>query len=115
MTDAEYYDEVESLAREAKQRETEGDDLSDAVFEAVDNHQWIIYTSNHLDILKHSANESYGPSEGLMDLNASFHDGGLSAVTQGLAFWAMYADVLKETNYVVLDEEDEAEEESEVS
>jgi hypothetical protein len=97
ITGSEYWSEVRSIAESVKQdvRENEGD-VSDAVHEAIDGHQWVIYTGYNLDVLKHCSDESAGIDEGLIDANAALAEGGLSKLAAQLAYCAMERDVYDE-------------------
>jgi hypothetical protein len=96
MTQNEYRDECTSLAREAL-RESKGDRdaAAERVREAVDGHEWIIYTRHNFDVLKHCTDEAHGIDEGLVDANAALKDGGLGKLLMQLAFWSMEQDVLE--------------------
>jgi hypothetical protein len=97
VTSPEYWSEIRSIVENVKQdvRENEAD-LSDAVHEAIDGHQWVFYTGYNLDVLKHCSDESAGIDEGLIDANAALAEGGLSKLTAQLAFCAMERDVFNE-------------------
>lgn len=62
--------------------------------ETTDSHQWVIYYSYNLDVIKHSGNEDY-----MVDNFGSEHAGdimknqGLDSLHSAIAFWCMYADV----------------------
>lgn len=92
MTQREYYEQIRAIAEEIR-KEAEGDNERehDLVHEAVDGHQWIIYTSYNLDVLKHSRNESaYFADFGALEGCNSF-----SEVTVKLAYAAMSRDVFE--------------------
>jgi len=97
ITGSDYWSEIRSIAENVKQdvRENEGD-VSDAVHEAIDGHQWVIYTGYNLDVLKHCSDEGAGIDEGLIDANAALAEGGLSKLTAQLAYCAMERDVYDE-------------------
>jgi hypothetical protein len=88
-----YMDSVESIADEVIEREKNGDDLGDAMHEAIDGSWWIIYNHAALAVMQHTRNDDYGLDEGLVDLSSS-KDQSFASVVQQFAFWAMYADVL---------------------
>jgi hypothetical protein len=112
ITGSDYWSEIRSIAENVKQdvRENEGD-VSDAVHEAIDGHQWVIYTSYNLDVLKHCSDESAGIDEGIIDANAALAEGGLSRLTAQLACCAMERDVYDELDGWSGPEDDEATEE----
>lgn len=97
ITASDYWNEIRSIAENVKQdvRENEGD-VSEAVHDAIDGHQWVIYTGYNLDVLKHCSDESAGIDEGLIDANAALAEGGLSKLTAQLAYCAMERDVYDE-------------------
>jgi hypothetical protein len=97
VASSEYWSEIRSIVENVKQdvRENEAD-LSDAIHEAIDGHQWVIYTGYNLDVLKHCSDESAGIDEGLIDANAALAEGGLSKLTAQLAYCAMERDVYNE-------------------
>jgi hypothetical protein len=110
VTSSEYWSEIRSIVENVKQdvRENEGD-VSDAVHEAIDGHQWVIYTGYNLDVLKHCSDESAGIDEGLIDANVALAEGGLSKLTAQLAFCAMERDVYDELDGWSGPEDDDSE------
>lgn len=62
--------------------------------ETIDSHQWVIYYSYNLDVIKHSGNSEYMSdnfgSEYAGDILA---DKGIDDLHTVIAFWCMYADV----------------------
>ena len=101
ITSAQYYNEVNSLAKTiAEEAMQQADnDRSDAeelindtlLYETIDGHQWVIYYAYNLDVYQHSDNSNYlidniGGEEELLGQ-------GLDGLHQALAFWALYADV----------------------
>ena len=97
ITQANYWTEIESLAKEAIKEAKEYDiDLTDLVHEAVDNHTWNIYNSYHLSILQHSDNEDAG-AEFLPDQiqagQSDWHE-----IVATMVFFALRADVLDKVN-----------------
>lgn len=89
ITQAEYYSECQSIATETvKECEGNEESIQDQLHEAVDGHQWIIYTFYNLQVLQHSRNE-----------NAYFDDFGplvaddFSSCMAKLAYAALMADV----------------------
>ena len=109
ITASDYWSEISSIAENVKQdvRENEGD-VSDALHEAIDGHQWVIYTGYNLDVLKHCSDESAGIDEGLIDANAALAEGGLSRLTAQLAYCAMERDVYNELDGWSGPEDDES-------
>lgn len=104
MNYQEYWTEVrelaDSIACEAMQdndndRDAAMDDIYDSrLHETIDGHQWIIYYSYNLDVIKHSDNEDYySDNFGCDSLAASLEQGGLDTLHCHIAFWALYADV----------------------
>ena len=104
ITCKEYWDEVEGIADaiacEAmgdndNDREAAEDDINDCrLHETIDGHQWVIYYSYNLDVIKHSDNEDYyNDNFGAESLAASLEEGGLDTLHCHIAFWALYADV----------------------
>lgn len=93
MTRTKYLNEIESIAEQVREAVAEDDmDESDAVFEWVDSHQWIIYYAHNLDVLRHSRED---PQEWrhLAEDGAGWRD-----VIQAMAFDAMRGDVRAELN-----------------
>jgi hypothetical protein len=82
----EYRNEIESLADYLESRD---DDLShvEQIDLEVDNHQWIIYNSYHLDIIRHSSEEPHGYSRYVTD-GDSWRD-----AIQAMAYTAMRNDL----------------------
>lgn len=62
--------------------------------EAIDQHQWVIYTHNNLQVLQVSDNAEYMVEElGADSAGQVLKENGLSGLHAALTFWAMYADV----------------------
>ena len=62
--------------------------------ETVDGHQWVIYYSYNLDVIKHSNNEDYyNDNFGAESLAHSLSEGGLDTLHCHIAFWCLYADI----------------------
>ena len=114
MNSQEYWKEVKDIADiivcEAMQdndndREAAEEDINDSrLHETIDGHQWIIYYSYNLDVIKYSDNEDYySDNFGGEALASSLEEGGLDTLHCHIAFWALYADVQDMIN-TVLDE-----------
>jgi hypothetical protein len=126
INSSEYYSECESIvstivAEMAAELTSEGteidsDNLTDATIErlneTLDNHQWIIYTCYHLQILQISSNDNAMIEEqGEESAAYALKRGGLSGLHQALAFCAMYADCMEYVSDTVtawIDENSEA-------
>lgn len=104
MNEQEYWLEIESIAEtlvndamntESNDREKAEELIYDTeLHQTIDSHQWVIYCSYNLDVIKYSDNEEYYLNEfGADSLAASLNDGGLSGLHTAIAFWAMYGDV----------------------
>lgn len=91
ITRADYYTEIKRIVDDLEDRyiSSDIDDISDALHETIDGHQWVIYTSYCFDVLRHSDNWEYGADEGLIDTKS----GSLSDILRAAVYWAMYADV----------------------
>lgn len=90
-------DVLDSLDIEGLQPEQVQDlfdeNLYDTTHEAIDSHEYIIYTAYHLPILQYSDNANYMVEElGNEIAGEVFHDKGLDGLHQALAYWAMLAD-----------------------
>ena len=102
MNNTEYWKEInniaETIAEEAM--EQSGNDTTEAkeiindslLHETIDGHQWVIYYSYNLDVLKHSDNEEY-MIDNLGGASEVLDSSGLNGLHSALAYWAMYADV----------------------
>ena len=104
MNSQEYWKEIEeladSIACEAmadndNDRAAAEEDIYDSrLHETIDGHQWVIYYSYNLDVIKYSDNaDYYSDNFGAESLAASLEQGGLDALHCHIAFWCMYADV----------------------
>ena len=104
MNNQEYWKEVneladalacESMADNDNDREAAESEIWDTrLHETIDGHQWVIYYSYNLDVIKYSDNEDYySDNFGAESLAASLADGGLDTLHCHIAFWALYADV----------------------
>ena len=104
MNEFEYKTEILSCAEEiAKEAMSQADNdlkaaqelISDGLLhETIDSHQWIIYTTFHTDVIRHSNNEdSYLDVCGPEDLGELIIDKGLDHIQMLQAFWAMHDDI----------------------
>ena len=92
ITEQEYWDEVRAIAKTVKE-EAEGRELADVLHEAVDSHEWIIYTAQSVLVLYYSPNDN-AYFEEIGQFSASC----FSDTVQQLAFFALYADVQEALN-----------------
>lgn len=103
MTSEDYWDEIESLAREVTREAREYQrDISEVLHETLGDHQWVVYYRFHPLVLAHSDNSAYGLSEGLIS-KVQDHD----EYCWQAAYWAMYADVQNHDDYDADEEEDD--------
>lgn len=89
ISQSEYYAEVCAVAQAVlTESRDESRDVQDVLFEAVDGHQWIIYTFYNLQVLTHSRNDAaYFDSFGPLDAS------GFSDAVQKMAYAAFEQDV----------------------
>jgi len=97
ITNSEYYEECNRIAKDAV-AETLDDDgrpdrdaASDRVWEEVDGHAWIIWTSRNLEVLGITRNGD--AAEEMGGLDGILKDKGISGLHAVLAFCAMRRDV----------------------
>lgn len=92
ITLEEYNDEIKAIAAGcAKEAEGDHDRALDLVHEAVDGHEWIIYTHHNAEVLQHSDNhEAYFDDCGQLEAD-SYSDAMIK-----MAFAAMHRDVCDE-------------------
>lgn len=70
------------------------DILDSRLHETIDSHEWVIYYSYNLDVIKYSDNEDYySDNFGTECLAESLETGGLDMLHCHIAFWALYYDV----------------------
>ena len=111
MNNQEYWNEVNEIAEAiAEQAMLESDTgkqapiivredaeelINDSLLhEAIDGHQWIIYYSYNLDVIKYSDNADYMIDNFGGDCAESIlKDSGIDGLHTAMAFWALYADV----------------------
>ena len=107
LSKSQYYDEVDSLAKEALEDGRDHDEAMDWIHETIDGHQWVIYCAYNLEVIQHSDNayaiEDCYDGEGYAQL---MKDGGLSKLHSVMAYFAMHADVSQ--RLADLEEEDNA-------
>ena len=98
----EYWNEIETLADTVVEQaiKDSDNDIEDAMdraldllHEVVDGHQWIIYNSYNLDVIKWSRNEDYGIDHFGTEWLEKELKKGLDALHNAVAFWAFYADI----------------------
>lgn len=124
ITSAQYWNEVDSLAKtiaeEAMQQSD--NDRSDAeelindsiLHETIDGHQWIIYYAYNLDVYHHSDNSNYLIDNfGNEEAGTILQEKGLDGLHQALAFLALYADVQEKISDALDEIEDNIGEETE--
>ena len=96
ITRQEYQKEVQELAESIKTECREyGRDVSDALHETIDGHQWVIYTYFNFQVLQHSENDGYALENFGTDC-ALTESGALN--TAALAYGALYGDVSEALN-----------------
>ena len=110
MNNQEYWKEVNEIAdiiaceamqqcEDSKQaptivREDAEELINDSLLhETIDGHQWVIYYSYNLDVIKHSDNADYYADNFGAESLASSLESGLDTLHCHIAFWALYADV----------------------
>ena len=120
LTCYEYWTEIDelagSLASEAMDDcENDRDAAEEQIFdyqlhETVDSHQWVIYYSYNLDVIKHSDNEDYyADNFGAEALAHRLDEGGLDLLHCHIAFWCLYGDVSEKISAALDTYEDESE------
>ena len=106
MNSNEYWEEVndiantiacEAMADNENDRAAAEEDIFDSrLHETIDGHQWVIYYSYNLDVIKYSGNaDYYADNFGGESLAASLEQGGLDTLHCHIAFWCLYADVME--------------------
>lgn len=99
-----YWQEINSIAanlvHEAMQdnenvKDEAWEQINDTdLHQAIDQHQWVIYTQYNLQVLQFSENSEYMVDEmGADSAGQVLKENGLTGLHAALAFWAMYADV----------------------
>lgn len=103
ITHAEYWAEIESIAKEVTAEALENDlDTYEVLHEWIDGHQWVIYYSYNLDVLEHCSNmEAMIDNLGNESAGQVLAERGLLSLHSALAFWAMYEDVTNEDKFVI--------------
>lgn len=90
ITYNEYYKQTQAIVDELLERLDDGefndDELDDQLHEAIDRHEYIIYTGKSLAVLVHSNNWTE-----IDDMEHEFQD--MSSTVTVAAYWAMLADV----------------------
>lgn len=92
ITMQQYWREVSSLAKQIKKEaRTDERDTGDVLNEAIDGHEWIIYTWAYPYVLMHSRNEN-----ALFDEQGAVEASDYSGIMQQMAFYALRQDVSDE-------------------
>lgn len=103
LTAADYWNEIESIAREVTKEAREYNrDVCDVLHETIDGHRWIIYCRFNAYVLLHSDHDSAMWDEGLED-GISSHDEYMTRA----AYCAMVADVQAHEDYDAEPEEED--------
>lgn len=108
ITEKDYRNDVDSYAIEVRDRvRDEGVDECDAIHDAVDGSQWVIYTYRARHVLMFSTNEDaiFDEGIGLQGLNNS------GDLFSAMAYWAMRADVAEALAELPTEEEEQADDE----
>lgn len=96
MERRDYYAEIRYIAADAVDKILAGrltDDLGDYLHETVDGHSFVIYTSQSLDVMRHSDNWLAAEEHGGMDAVRADDFSGTLVI---YAYYAMLADVTRE-------------------
>ena len=106
MNSQQYWKEITDIAEQLVWSSmNEYDDLNDReaaegvindhlLHETIDGHQWVIYYSYNLDVIKFSDNADYMMDNlGTESAGQILAEGGIDSLHTAIAFWAMYADV----------------------
>ena len=120
MEYSEYKQEIKELAKGLVEDNQEYKEYNQSVFDyirgngldhkTIDNHQWIIYYSYNLDVIKHSDNEDYMVDNlGSESLAHALEQGGLNGLHQVIAFYAMLADLNEALQELEQEEVEESE------
>lgn len=111
ITTKQYWDEINSLAESIideamEQSDNDKDEAEELIndsllHETIDGHQWVIYYTYNLDVIKHSDNEHY-----MMDNFGPEHAGelmeqGIDHLHMVMAFWCIYADVQEKISNIL--------------
>ena len=91
-SEKEYWDDVESIAKEALEECSTDEDAYDRIHESVDGSAWIIYTHATFKVMSYTDNrEAYTDNFG----NEFGKDADYDRITQLMAYGAMEADVMQ--------------------
>lgn len=97
ITEHEYYAEIRSIGSDLQERAQSGEfgtgeqareEFSDALWEAIDGHSWVIYTYQSQQVVSLSRNDGYAAEN--FGLETVVQDGSIN--WSALAFGALYAD-----------------------
>ena len=106
MNSQQYWKEITEIAEQLvwyamneyedeNNREAAEEVINDSLLhETIDGHQWVIYYTHSLDVMKYSGNTDYLIENfGAEDAGNILAEGGIESLHQAIAFWAMYCDV----------------------
>ena len=97
---AEYYQEINNIVQACIEESKEFDrEFDEVLHEAIDGHQWVIYTHFNRQVLQYSANESYAADN--YGSESLIVDGQINWA--GLAYGAMYGDCLESSAFEELE------------
>jgi hypothetical protein len=106
FTSAEYWAEIESLAKQVTEEAREHNrDISDVLHETIDGHSWVIYYHNTWAVCFHSPHrndffDDFGAADGVESLEE---------ILGKCAFWALYRDVSEHSDFGAEPEDSEDE------
>ena len=101
---AEYYQSISQLAREALERQADGEELSDVVHEIADGSYWVIYTHANLQAIQASDNWLAYDDDCGEDLGSSFY-----TCLPRVVYYAVVADINHEIARIEQEEESDDE------
>jgi hypothetical protein len=104
----EYFADVFSIAQDIVAEHGDNEDcIQDAIHEACDGSQWVIYTYRARKVLEFSSNDEAGPDSMGWDGFASGCNGWCDLFTRG-AYFAMCADVSEKVQELLFSDAEEA-------
>lgn len=96
ITYSEYWTEIAELAKSiTEEARNEDREISEALHETIDSHEWVIYTARAMRVLCISNNDGYSAEN--FGVDSVVKDGVMQ--WSAMAFGAMYADVTEHSDF----------------
>ncbi len=107
ITQKDYWEEIESLAKQCIEEAKEQDrELSEVIWETCDGHQWVIYTAYHHQVLQHCDAD---PAERFEDMGGPDMSKGWDNIVMQATYLVLEGDVSERAQRMLTEMEENEE------